>query len=212
MIKRRYYLCLLPMVASLSVFAQLSANGALTSDYLFRGFSQTDEGPAVQAGLDYTFDSGFALGTWASNVTFGDEKDVEYDLFATYSHAWDDLSMDMGYIAYRYLDLEGADADDLWLGITYKSFGFKLWRGLEVEWTYLDLNYDVSLPKDWSLGLHAGFWDFDDGGDVTDWKIGVSKGFKHFDMEIAYTDTDTENDTTADARAYLMLSKSWTFK
>ena len=29
----------------------LSANVALTTDYVFRGFSQTDEGPAIQGGF-----------------------------------------------------------------------------------------------------------------------------------------------------------------
>jgi uncharacterized protein (TIGR02001 family) len=31
-----------------------SANAALTTDYVFRGFSQSSEGPAVQGGFDAT--------------------------------------------------------------------------------------------------------------------------------------------------------------
>ena len=46
----------------------LSANVTLTSDYIFRGISQTGGDPAIQGGLDYSHKSGFYLGTWASNV------------------------------------------------------------------------------------------------------------------------------------------------
>ena len=33
---------------------KLSANAALTTDYVFRGISQTSEGPAIQGGFDAT--------------------------------------------------------------------------------------------------------------------------------------------------------------
>lgn len=46
-----------------------SANVALTTNYMFRGVSQTDNGPAIQGGFDYQY-SPFNLyvGVWASNV------------------------------------------------------------------------------------------------------------------------------------------------
>lgn len=47
----------------------ISANVALTSNYMFRGVSQTNNGPAIQGGFDYKY-SPFDLyiGVWASNV------------------------------------------------------------------------------------------------------------------------------------------------
>jgi uncharacterized protein (TIGR02001 family) len=48
----------------------LSANLALTTDYIFRGFSQTDEGPAIQGGFELGYKN-FYLGVWGSNVNFG---------------------------------------------------------------------------------------------------------------------------------------------
>src|SRR5689334_6914463 len=48
-------------------------NLSLTSDYVFRGITQTDYQPALQAGMDYSFgDSGWYIGTWGSNVDFND--------------------------------------------------------------------------------------------------------------------------------------------
>ena len=46
--------------------AEITGNVSLTSDYKFRGISQSDESPAIQGGLDYAHDSGFYVGTWAS--------------------------------------------------------------------------------------------------------------------------------------------------
>jgi uncharacterized protein (TIGR02001 family) len=52
-----------PLVASAEWAG--SANVALTSDYVFRGVSQTDEDPAIQGGFDVSHDSGLYIGTWA---------------------------------------------------------------------------------------------------------------------------------------------------
>ena len=50
---------------------EASANVTLTSDYRFRGISQTGEDAAIQGGFDLGFEPGFYIGTWASSVDFG---------------------------------------------------------------------------------------------------------------------------------------------
>jgi uncharacterized protein (TIGR02001 family) len=47
-----------------------SANVALTTEYVFRGISQTKEGPAIQGGYDLTCGI-FYAGVWASNLDWG---------------------------------------------------------------------------------------------------------------------------------------------
>jgi uncharacterized protein (TIGR02001 family) len=64
-----------------------SANVAMTTDYVFRGISQSDEAPAVQGGFDYSASLldqagpvngvGMYLGAWASNVDFDDTDAVD---------------------------------------------------------------------------------------------------------------------------------------
>ena len=44
---------------------EIEANVALSTDYIFRGISQTDNDPAISGGFDYSFDSGFYAGVWA---------------------------------------------------------------------------------------------------------------------------------------------------
>lgn len=46
-----------------------TANVALTTNYMFRGISQTGNGPAIQGGFDYSYTPlGLYAGVWASNV------------------------------------------------------------------------------------------------------------------------------------------------
>ena len=45
-----------------------SANVGLYTDYIFRGYTQTQNEPAIQGGFDVEHSSGLYAGTWASNV------------------------------------------------------------------------------------------------------------------------------------------------
>lgn len=60
-----------------SIPGTFSANVAFTSEYYFRGISQTDDKPAVQGGFDYgadfTKNVGVYLGIWGSNVDFNED-------------------------------------------------------------------------------------------------------------------------------------------
>ena len=47
-----------------------SVNAGVTTNYLFRGVSQTDDEPSVYGGADWEHDSGFSAGIWLSNVDF----------------------------------------------------------------------------------------------------------------------------------------------
>ncbi|MDP3414202.1 MAG: TorF family putative porin, partial [Polaromonas sp.] len=66
-------------LAAGSVFAQAAApapestvsyNIGATTDYRYRGISQSGKKPAINGGIDYAHSSGFYLGTWASTITW----------------------------------------------------------------------------------------------------------------------------------------------
>ena len=59
------------IVSSLASAVSVSGNIALTSDYIWRGWTQSAGGPAVSGGFDLSTDMGFYLGTWASNASAG---------------------------------------------------------------------------------------------------------------------------------------------
>ena len=74
-------------------------NIGATSDYVFRGLSQTNGDPAIQGGIDYG-NGMFYAGTWASNVSFG--HDYELDLYAGVKPTVGKFSFDLGAITYQY--------------------------------------------------------------------------------------------------------------
>jgi uncharacterized protein (TIGR02001 family) len=92
----------------------LSANVALASEYVFRGFSQTGENPALQGGMDLACGR-FYAGFWGSNLDFGgrdasgtgagplkDVANIEIDWYAGIKHSWDRFDWDLGVIYYSY--------------------------------------------------------------------------------------------------------------
>lgn len=78
-------------------------NAAVTSDYVFRGISQTNQDPALQAGVDATI-GGLYIGGWASNVDFGDSTDYEVDLYGGYRTEVSGYAVDVGVISYLYVN------------------------------------------------------------------------------------------------------------
>jgi uncharacterized protein (TIGR02001 family) len=89
-----------------------SANVALASEYVFRGFSQTSEGLAIQGGFDATCGA-FYAGVWASNLDWGPAfrpgpddfvtwASIELDSYAGFKGKLGRLSWDLGVIYYAY--------------------------------------------------------------------------------------------------------------
>jgi uncharacterized protein (TIGR02001 family) len=87
-----------------------SANVALTTDYIFRGFSQTSDGPALQGGYDLTCGI-FYTGVWASNLdwgsgfngaTFVTNANIEMDWYMGIKPVTGRITWDFGVIYYSY--------------------------------------------------------------------------------------------------------------
>ena len=52
---------------------EMSANIAITSNYVWRGMTQTSNSPALQGGIDLGY-KGIYVGTWGSNVRWIDDN------------------------------------------------------------------------------------------------------------------------------------------
>ncbi len=82
----------------------------ITTDYRFRGISQTFGGsnfwaPAIQGGVDYSHASGFYIGNWNSNVSgvqYPNGSSIEMDFYGGWKKTWDDWGLDIGTIYYYY--------------------------------------------------------------------------------------------------------------
>jgi uncharacterized protein (TIGR02001 family) len=170
--------------------AEVSLNIGVASNYLFRGVTQTDDGAAVQGGIDYEADSGFYIGTWASNVDF-DGTGYEVDIYLGFATELDNgLGIDVGYLYYAYPD---ANPDDIDFGEIYGNISFGPFSAglaytihsdnddglFDTGDLYLHAGLDFELPAELSLGLIAGYYDFSndgkaDVGDANYWHLGAS--------------------------------------
>lgn len=112
----------------------LSFTAAVTTDYVFRGVSQTNEDPAFQAGVTYSAPFGLYVGAWGSNVDFGDPDpevgirgpNFEVDYFLGYNtDLSDSWNLDVGVTRYTYTSASSGYGD-----IDYDEFIGKLtWSG-----------------------------------------------------------------------------------
>jgi uncharacterized protein (TIGR02001 family) len=103
---KKVLLAMLAMAGFTLAQAQVTGNLGLTSDYRFRGVSQTQNAPAVQGGIDYAHKSGFYVGNWNSSVSsqvYTNGAGLESDLYAGYKkEIFKGISIDIGSYNYFY--------------------------------------------------------------------------------------------------------------
>ena len=103
------------LLASVALQAQTKApepdytlvyNLGATTDYRYRGISQTRLKPTVQGGIDFSHKSGFYLGAWGSGIKWikdgGGDASVELDLYGGYKATAGAIGYDLGVLTYQY--------------------------------------------------------------------------------------------------------------
>ena len=93
-----------------AAWGPITGGATLTSDYRFRGISQSDRDAAVQGFLQYDHASGFFANVWASSIDFNDapvDSNVEVDLTAGYNFKLGPDTTGSGKVVYYWY----ADAD-----------------------------------------------------------------------------------------------------
>ncbi|MEE9380517.1 MAG: TorF family putative porin [Hyphomonadaceae bacterium] len=207
-----------PMSVAMADDGAFTANIALTSDYVWRGVSQTGEDPAIQAGLDYA-NSSFYAGAWASNVDFGSGSDasVEVDLYAGFSDEFTNgVSWDVGVISYNF---PGTDGEDLGVVEIYGGLGYEFAGGLETgatiafdpdnESVYAEGTAGYAFSEKFALSGSVGQFSFDGGGDYTNVSLGGTYTAGGVDFDLRYWDTDVDNNPSTEGRVVLTISKEF---
>ena len=185
---------------------------ALTSDYVFRGVTQTDYDPAFQAGLTYTWGSGVYVGAWGSNVDFmdSDGPEIEFDTYIGWSHDLsDDWNIDLSLVHYAYF---GEHSD--YGNIDYvEAIGKATWNEMlaftlayapdysnsDIHSLYANIGGSWELGNEFSLNAGIGHSNFSDDLDgYTDWNLGISRPFGPVTLALNYYDTDLDFDDDAD--------------
>jgi uncharacterized protein (TIGR02001 family) len=183
-----------------------AVNLGVATEYVFRGYSQTDEDPQVYGGVDASLGIGYA-GVWVSNVDFGDGTDAEYDLYAGIKPTAGPVTFDLGVIYYGYVDAPSGADYDYWefkgaaslpagpatLGAAvYYSPNF---FGAIDDATYYEVNAAVTIPETkFSISGALGHQQLEGPGDYTLWNVGVGYTLtEHISLDVRYFDTDTSD-------------------
>lgn len=226
-----------PALAQDSKFgASLGVTGV--SEYFFRGISQTDDRPALQAGaeLTYALSDTYTLygGVWASTVDFGDDTDAEVDPNFGIRATFGNLGLDLGVIQYLYVDKpSGADLNftefkllaSYDLGFVVPSAGIYYSPDYTLESGdayYVTAGVSIPLPVtalDPQIVANVGKQYVDDNAafgfdDYVDWNIGLFASYMGFIAGIQYVDTNlskTECPDACQAAAVFSLGYSYSF-
>jgi len=203
------------MVSTSAVAVEgLSANAAVTSNYLWRGLEQTGGASAVSGGIDYSADSGFYAGTWASNASWGDMK-TELDLYFGFGgDISEDVSYDVGYVYFAYPD---SVADENAFSEIYGSvstagftFGLAVLAASEAggdgaefgDSLYASIDYSIPLESGAEIALHIGDYSGDFSTESTDFGASISKDGLTFGVSSTTFSDDVAADEE-DAKFYV---------
>jgi uncharacterized protein (TIGR02001 family) len=114
---------------------------ALTSDYMVRGISRTDEQAALQLDLHYAHSSGFLAGFFASNTRIDTNEPRDAELSGFLGWGWNitpdwHTKVTVSHYAYPWNRRgSGYNYDELDVDVSYQS------------WLHLNLEYSPNSPR-----------------------------------------------------------------
>lgn len=186
-------LALLLGVFTLPAFAGIDGYLGYSSDYIWRGVSQTSGNAAMQGELSVS-KGGLYGGVWASEVDFGDEATYEMDLFLGYELIVSDkLSLDVGVIQYNW-DKGYDDVEELFAMVNLKNVSAAYYVNLEdSEQDFMELSLNLPFVKFMDVSVNYSM--FDSENDF--WSLGMSKDLGKWEVSFYMTE-DAKQDQFMD--------------
>jgi uncharacterized protein (TIGR02001 family) len=225
--------------ASAADEAVTTAGGvAFTSDYLFRGISQSSNNAAVQGTLTVNHESGLYFTAWGSSIASiaSGAGGLELDTLLGFAGKAGEVGYDVGVMRYNYPGLNSGNAgfepdyNEIYGSVSFK--GAKLGLNYSPDY-YLESDkfiyvYGAYSTEVGGVGLSAsvGLNMFDDNAMMAqalgyagtddsyiDYKLAASKSLKGVGLELAYIGSDIDEDDLggklSSGRAVLTVSKSF---
>ena len=204
------------ILSSYASAVEISSNVGLSSDYIWRGMTQTNGDISVNGGFDLSTDMGFYIGTWASNADMVStnqagavtaKASMELDIYLGFSGEMaENMTYDVGYISVIYPGNDALDFEEAYVGFNIYGLSILYSDGQNNGPSYSEIGYSVDAGPG-SFGISYG--EYEDTGDNTlvgyDWGVGdFSLGFYYYDFE-----ADTNGSMSDDDGAYVSLSRSF---
>ncbi|MDP3705148.1 MAG: TorF family putative porin [Legionellaceae bacterium] len=195
---------------------QFSPKLILTSNYVWRGVSQSDNHPAIQGNLLWHDKLGLYSGLFGTNANFKGTNDQpvtsEFQLYTGYKADYAGFMYDVGVRRYIYPNAVGPDFTEGFFLVGYGIFNAGIARSNEVSTLYgdggtyhgtyysaqvlyeLPLNvHETSILKHLKIGGHIGRYNFSSSNlrdnSYTDYRLSVAKSYPLITFELAWTDT-----------------------
>ena len=205
----------------------LAYNVGATTDYRYRGISQTRLKPTLQGGVDFSHKSGLYLGAWGSGIKWikdgGGDGNIELDLYGGYKGSAGSVSYDLGVLTYQYPSNKlnpSANTTELYVAGTMgpatlkyshsvtNLFGFANSKSSG----YLDLSASFDLGNGWSVAPHVGRQRVANNSifSYTDYSLTVNKDIDGLILSAALVGTNAEEAayTTSAAAGSKFLGKN----
>ena len=172
--------------------AEITGNAGLTSDYRFRGISQSQGAAALQGGVDYVSKTGFYIGNWNSSVSsqvYQQGSGLESDVYAGYRKDFGPVSVDLGLYSYFYPNARTGgspakyDTNEAFIGFgvgpvsakVSQSYSDYFGTANSKETRYYEINLTQPINKNLKFVAHAGRTDVanQSTGDYDDFNAGL---------------------------------------
>jgi len=141
---------------TLPAFAGLSGGVDYSSDYIWRGVSQTNGGAAVSGHLEVE-KNGLYGGVWASQVDFGGDDSIEYDFYGGVALAVSNsIALDLGVIQYNY-DGSSDSYEELYILANVGHFGVSYYVDMDdSDKDFVAVDMDLGFIKALDVNLEYG--------------------------------------------------------
>lgn len=202
----------------------ITGGATLTSDYRFRGISQTNKRVAIQGTLSVAHESGLYGTVWGSSIDdyVINGADAEIDLSVGYRKTFDGTTVDVGVLYYYYPGSGGVNSDffEPYANVSHTFGPLTAKVGVNLAWKQHALSYGAGEREggvyaygDLSAGIpgtgvtvtgHVGrsfernYLTF--GEKVTDWSLTAGYTLKNLTLSVGYVDSNRDLFSTGPVR------------
>lgn len=181
------------LVLSTSAFADVNGSIGYSSDYMWRGATQSAGASSLNAGIELD-SNGFFVGAWVGEVDFGDEATQERDLYLGYNlDVMDNLDVQLGLIQYRYDKGDYDTVEEGFVKVRYNNLKVAYYLDTDTENDYAHISYDLWFVNGVDASIGYGYHGEDDDFST----LTISKDINNFTLSaLVMLDEAFENQTT----------------
>jgi len=188
-----------------------TGNIGVTSNYIWRGVTQSNDDAAIQGGIDYTASSNWYAGIWTSSL--GGGNSYELDWYGGFRGKLGNIPFDAGVIYYQYpiqgsgdnfLEIQGKF--DFNIFFAQAAFTLNKDNTSQDNDLYLSIGTDFEIRRRLYLNLLFGLYEYDDP---------AAEDYRHFHIALKKEDfvfaldKNNKDQTIASDPGDMRVSVSW---